>query len=42
MIVTDKKIFSLKVWMSDYIPLFYVDVIMHPKANIDAGLCKFC
>ena len=33
---------EVRAWMSNYIPLFYMDVITHPCHNSDAGLNNLC
>ena len=30
------------IWMSNYIPLFYMDVIIYPHYDLDADLANLC
>ena len=32
------NLIDIRAWISDYIPLFYVDVITYPCHNLDVGL----
>ena len=33
---------EIRLWMGNYIPLFYIDVIAYPYANPEIGLANLC
>ena len=37
-----KTAIVFKAWMSNYIPLFYADVIIYPCPNSNAGFADIC